>query len=140
FDSCRDRAVAGDDNDRECLVDRAKSIEDFYAVHARHLDVEDDQIGRLAFGQRETFLTGRGGDVVVPLVLEGHSQRIADRGFVVDDENAGFGHQVGGQRSSTRTVFSWRCGRSGTNTYSDRTSPGLAARAMRLTSAIDAMR
>ena len=46
----------------------------------------------LALDQREPFLAGRGADELVALVLERHPQRIADRGFVVDDQDAGFGH------------------------------------------------
>ena len=29
------------------------------AVHARHLDVEEHEVGRLALDQREPFLAGR---------------------------------------------------------------------------------
>ena len=53
-----------------------------------HLHVEQHEIGRLALGEREPFLAGRGADELVALVLERHPQRIADRGFVVDDEDA----------------------------------------------------
>ena len=71
---------------------RAQALEHFDAVHARHLDVEQDEVGRLALGQREPLLAGRGADELVAFVLERHPQRIADRGFVVDDQDAGFGH------------------------------------------------
>ncbi len=40
------------------------------------------------FGERETFLAGRGAHKLVPFVLERHPQRIADRRFIVDDEDA----------------------------------------------------
>ena len=66
----------------------AEPIEHLDAVHARHLDVEDDQVGRLALGEREPFLAGGGADELVAFVLERHPQRIANRRFVVDDEDA----------------------------------------------------
>ena len=58
------------------------------AVHARHLDVEQHQVRRLALGEREPFLAGRGADELVAFVFERHPQRIADGRLVVDDEDA----------------------------------------------------
>ena len=67
---------------------RAQPLEHLDAVHARHLDVEQDQVGGLALGEREPFLAGGGADELVAFVLERHPQRIADGGFVVDDQDA----------------------------------------------------
>ena len=92
LDRGADRAVAGDDDDRQRLVHGAQPVEHLEAVHAGHLDVEQHEIGRLALGERQAFLAGRGADELVALVLEGHPQRIADRRFVVDDQDARFGH------------------------------------------------
>ena len=78
----------GDHDDRQRLVHRAQPIEHLEAVHARHLDVEQDEVGRVALGEREPFLAGRGADELVPFVFERHPQRIADRRFVVDDQDA----------------------------------------------------
>ena len=44
------------DHDRQRLVHRAQPLEHLEAVHARHLDVEQHEVGRLALGQREPFL------------------------------------------------------------------------------------
>jgi len=42
----------------------------------------------IALGEREPFLAGGGADELVAFVLERHPQRIANRRFIVDDENA----------------------------------------------------
>ncbi len=80
--------------DRQRLVHRAQPLEHLDAVHAGHLHVEQHEVGRLALGERQPFLAGRGAEELVALVLEGHPQRVADGGLVVDDEDAGFGHRV----------------------------------------------
>src|SRR5437867_3267150 len=74
LDRGADRAVARDHHDRQRIVHRPQPIEHLEAVHARHLDVEQHQIRRLALDQREAFLPGRRADKLVPLVLEGHAQ------------------------------------------------------------------
>ena len=66
----------------------AQPLEHLDAVHARHLDVEQHEVGRFALGEREPFLAGGGADELVAFVLERHPQRVADGGFVVDDEDA----------------------------------------------------
>ena len=40
-------------DDRQRLVHRAQPVEHLEAVHARHLDVEQHEVGRLALGQRQ---------------------------------------------------------------------------------------
>ena len=92
LDRRADRAVAGDDDDRQRLVHRAQPLEHFEAVHAGHLDVEQHQVGRLALGERQPLLPGRGQDALVALRIRGHPQRVADGRLVVDDQDAGFGH------------------------------------------------
>ncbi len=71
------------------LVHRAQPLEHLDAVHARHLDVEQHEVGRLALGERQPFLAGRGAEELVALVFERHLQRVADRRFVVDDQDRG---------------------------------------------------
>ena len=68
------------------------------AVHARHLDVEKHQVGRFALDQLDAFLAGRRQHHVVAVVFERHLQRLADRGVVVDDQDAWL------HRDSVRTV------------------------------------
>ena len=85
-DSGADGAVARDDDDRQRLVHRAKAIEHFETVHARHLDVEEHEVRRFALGEREPFLSGRRADELVALVLERHLQRVPNRGLVIDDQ------------------------------------------------------
>ena len=41
---------------------RAQPLEHLEAVHAGHLDVEEHEVGRLALGQRQPFLAGRGAE------------------------------------------------------------------------------
>ena len=50
------RAVARDHHDRHGLVHRAQARQHVHAVHARHLDVEQHEVGRFALGQRQAFL------------------------------------------------------------------------------------
>ena len=58
------------------------------AVHARHLDVEEHEIRRLALDERQPLRTARRLQHVVALVLEDHPHRPPDLRFVVDDQNA----------------------------------------------------
>ena len=91
----------GDHHDRQRLVDGAQLSQHLDAVHARHLDVEQDEVAALALGQREAFLAGGGADELVVLVLEDHPQRVADGGLVVDDQDARIwasGWRVSGRR------------------------------------------
>ena len=46
--------------------------------------------GRSRWTSGEPFLAGGGADELVVLVLEDHPQRVADRGLVVDDQDARF--------------------------------------------------
>ena len=72
------------------LDDMPEPLQHLDAVHAGHLDVEEHQVGRLALGLRDAVLAGGRGQHLVALVLEDHLQRIADRGFVVDDQQSRF--------------------------------------------------
>jgi hypothetical protein len=45
--------VARDDHHRQRLVGPADLLQRLEAVHARHLDVEEDQVGRLALDERD---------------------------------------------------------------------------------------
>ena len=83
-----DRAVAGDDDDRQRVVHGAQPVEHLDAVHARHLHVEQHEVGRLALGERQPLLAGRGADELVAFVFERHPQRVADRRLVVYDQDA----------------------------------------------------
>ena len=98
-----DGAVARDHDDRRHLDDMTQPLQHLEAVHARHLDVEEHQVRRFALGLRNALFAGRRRQDVVALVLEDHLQRVADRGFVVDDEDAWL------HRGSIRTVrmFLW---------------------------------
>ena len=94
-------------HDRHRLVDRLDPAQRFHAVHARHLDVEEDDVRRLALHERDALFGGRRRKVLVAFVLEGHPHGIADAGVVVYEENAG-GHLfsvVSRQRQSTVTVI-----------------------------------
>ena len=86
-------AVAGDHDDRRGLDEVAQLLQHLEAVHAGHLDVEEDQVGRFALDQRDALFAGRRLHDFVAFVLEDHLQRVADRGFVVDDQDAWF-HRI----------------------------------------------
>ena len=42
--------------------DALQALQHLEAVHARHLDVEEDEVGRLLFGERHPFRPARGLD------------------------------------------------------------------------------
>jgi len=86
-----DVAVPGYHQDRRRPFPRHDAVEHLQAVHSRHLDVEKDGRGRICLELRQTRLTVGGARNRVPFVLQDHSQRVADAGFVVDHENA-LGH------------------------------------------------
>ncbi len=83
-------AVPGDHRHRERFIDFADFGERFKAVHCRHLDVQQHQIRRVALDDGQTIGTGRRADELVVLVFQNHPKRIADRGLVVDNQDAGF--------------------------------------------------
>ena len=97
-----DGAVSGDHRHGQRLVHLADFGERFEPVHARHLDVEQHEIWPIALDERQAVRTGGGTDEPVALVLQNHPQRIADGGFVVNDQDAGL------QRWSSLTVSSVR--------------------------------
>ena len=80
--------MTGDDDDRGGFHEVPELVQDLEAVHAGHLDVEEDQVGRLALDQLDAFLAGRRLHHVVALVGERLLQRGANGRLVVDDENA----------------------------------------------------
>ena len=74
--------------DRQRLVERVQLAQHLHAVHAGHLDVEEHGVGPLALHGGEAVLAaGRAHELII-LVLEDHLQRVANGGFVVDDEDA----------------------------------------------------
>ncbi len=52
LDGGRGRAVPGDHDDRQRFVERVQLAQDLDAVHARHLDVEQHEVGPIALHQR----------------------------------------------------------------------------------------
>ncbi len=59
------------------------------AVHAGHLDVEQDHVGRIALDRGHSVRPARRPDELVVLVLEDHPQRVADGRLVVNHEDLG---------------------------------------------------
>ena len=84
------RAVPRHHHDRHGGVRGFDALEHLEAVHARHLDVEEHEIGRVALDQRQALLSGRRADELVALILERPAHRVADADFIVDDEDSGF--------------------------------------------------
>ena len=99
FDRGVDVAVARDHDDRHRLDEMPQLLQDFEAVHARHLDVEEHEIRRFTLDQLDAFLAGRRQHHVVAVVFQRSSfndLRITD--LVVDDQDAWL------HRDSVRTV------------------------------------
>jgi hypothetical protein len=64
--------VTRDHHDRERLVHRVELPQHLEAVHPRHLDVEQHEIGPFALDCRDALLAGRGTDELVVLVFKNH--------------------------------------------------------------------
>ena len=73
------RAVPGNHDDGQRLVERVQLAQHLEAVHPGHLDVEQHEVGSLALNGGNALLPGRRADELVVLVLEDHPQRVADR-------------------------------------------------------------
>jgi hypothetical protein len=78
--------MRGDDDDRERVVHASQAAERLEAVHARHLDVEEDEVGRFALGDGQALGAGSSGEALVTLVLEDHPHAVPDAGIIVDDQ------------------------------------------------------
>ena len=83
------RAVPGEDDHGRCALFGLQGLQHLEPVHLRHLDVEEDEVGRFALGNLQRGRTVGGEDDLVPLVLEDHLEGRADPLFVVDDEHLG---------------------------------------------------
>jgi hypothetical protein len=88
--AARSQGTAHDDGD--AAIDAANAGENFEAVHAGHLDVEQDEVGVNALEGGEAFLAagGGGGDFDGRLRLEDHAQEAAHDGGVIDMKDAYF--------------------------------------------------
>jgi len=83
--------VGADEDDRHLGQPRIclELCADLVAVELRHVDVEEDEIGRLATGGLERELSIGHGPDLVPALLEHSSQELQVGGRVVDDEDIG---------------------------------------------------
>ena len=86
LDGSADGAVARDDHDRQIVVRGPQPLQHLETVHARHLDVKEHQIGRLALGQRDPFRSARRLEHVVIVVSQDHADRPAHFRLVIDDQ------------------------------------------------------
>ncbi len=68
--------------------------EEFDAVHAWEHDVEDDEVGLEGAGRFEPRCAIGGGEDLVAFGLEVGLDEFDDAGFVVYDEDFGFGHRI----------------------------------------------
>src|SRR5205823_3197476 len=84
-----DGAVARDHDDGGRVRQRLNAAEGFEAVHAGQPDVEkrDFQIAKRAALQ--SLFGGSNGVHLIALVFENQRERLADAGFIVDDQNVG---------------------------------------------------
>ena len=80
--------MPGDHEDRDLLVAAAQDVEDLDAVHAGHLDVEEERVRGFALQGLEPLRPGGRFEELVPLVFEDHPQRLADGFLVVDHQDA----------------------------------------------------
>ena len=79
--------MRGNHDDRQRLVQRLDLGERLEPVHAGHLDVEEDDVGRLALNRGDPLFRRRRRGVLVPLVFERHPHRLADPGIVIYQED-----------------------------------------------------
>ena len=78
-------------------------VADLEAVHARHHDVEEHEVGPgLLLGHAEALDAVAGGGHGEALGLEGDLEQAADGGVVVDDEDDGRGNVAGWHRLIVR--------------------------------------
>ncbi len=100
FDDVVDGAVGGDHDDRQlglALLDLRQQLE---AALAGQGEVEQHEIEVLAFEHAQALFAVAGHVDGVAFEREQHFERLADAGFVVDDQDAGGGGVAVG----------WRCG------------------------------
>ena len=102
------RPVPRDHDADEVGMRLLDALEQLQAVHSRHLDVEEREIEAPVGKRVQRGLAALRGANVVILVLEDALERAANRGVVVDDEDAGLAH---GNPSSARDAERWRVGR-----------------------------
>ena len=79
-----------DDHDGQQLVDLSDTPKNVESVHSRHLDVKEDERRTVTLDAHESFLSTCRKDTFISVILENHLQRVANRSFVVDHENARF--------------------------------------------------
>ena len=82
-----DRAVPRDHHDLRPGIEIAEAGERLEAVEAGHLHVEEDEVRPELGVDRDRLAAGGGDPDLQVLVLEHLLQRLADAGFVVDDED-----------------------------------------------------
>ena len=87
LDGCGDVAVTRDHQDGRRRFARHDLVEHLETVHAGHLDVEQDRVGRGRVQVREGGLPVGSGRDLVPFVLEDHAEGVADARIVVDDQD-----------------------------------------------------
>ena len=92
LESCGRRPVPGDDRHGKITVHGRELPEHLQSIHTRHLDVEKHEVKHLARDQIDTILARGGLQAFVALVLEDHLQRVANRSFVVNHQNARLWH------------------------------------------------
>src|SRR5207244_9511507 len=88
FDGARLGREAGDDDDRQIALVALRFTDDGEAIHARHLEVGDQQVVRIHAHALERGAAVRRDVDVVLGQRERFRQQIADAGFVVDDKDA----------------------------------------------------
>ena len=79
-------AVGGHHDDHDLLIVFLDLFQDLNAVDARHLDIEQHQIGLFLPNQAQRLFAVTGGNDLVALLLQILLQRPADQVFVVDDQ------------------------------------------------------
>src|SRR5205823_10571111 len=87
-----DGAVAGDHDHRRLRTHAPQLGQRLEAVHARHPDVEEHEIGRLVGDHAHGLLAAAGRAHPVALVLEHGAEGGLDGRFVVDDQDVLAGH------------------------------------------------
>src|SRR3990172_5822247 len=92
---CFARAERGNDDDRCIRVERADLFERLHASHARHLEVQDDDIRPILLYALYRLLTVTRLVAHVPLLVEGLGQEEPHARFIVDDQDSCWFHVFG---------------------------------------------
>ena len=104
-------APGGDHDDRD-TAPLPQADHEVQAIHVRQTQVQEDHIRPVLDGQVQPLLARGGFQVAIAAALQGHSQEAAHLGFVLHQEDQGFGTShpssgMGGAVPRGRVTRNW---------------------------------